>query len=171
MKLKFVFFFLLTTSLLIAQKTKSVQLLKNIDKEFYQKLSDSGFLFDFGEDESGLSVKYLRRGSGYYIDVGGSELIINGEIKLESPAEIKLFKEKSIFIDQAKASGKPDNVVEKIVEGKLNKFVQDNCLMHQSFVKNPDMTISQLVQEAVAKLGENITVNRFVRFALGEQSN
>ncbi len=81
---------------------KSVQLLKNIDKEFYQKLSDSGFLFDFGEDESGLSVKYLRRGSGYYIDVGGSELIINGEIKLESPAEIKLFKEKSIVLDNGK---------------------------------------------------------------------
>ena len=82
-----------------------------------------------------------------------------------------LDREKEIFIDQAKSSGKPENVVEKIVEGKLNKFVQDNCLMHQSFVKNPDMTISQLVQEAVAKLGENITINRFVRFSLGEQSN
>lgn len=82
-----------------------------------------------------------------------------------------LDREKAIFFDQAKSSGKPDNVVEKIVEGKLNKFIQDNCLMHQSFVKNPDVTISQLVQEAVAKLGENITVNRFVRFALGEQSN
>ena len=82
-----------------------------------------------------------------------------------------LDREKAIFVDQAKSSGKPNNVVEKIVEGKLNKFIQDNCLMHQSFVKNPDVTISQLVQEAVAKLGENITVNRFVRFALGEQSN
>ena len=82
-----------------------------------------------------------------------------------------LDREKEIFVDQAKSSGKPDNVVEKIVEGKLNKFVQDNCLMHQSFVKNPDVTISQLVQEAVAKLGENITINRFVRFALGEQLN
>ena len=82
-----------------------------------------------------------------------------------------LDREKAIFVDQAKSSGKPDNVVEKIVEGKLNKFIQDNCLMHQSFVKNPDVTISQLVQEAVAKLGENITVNRFVRFALGEQSS
>ena len=81
---------------------KSVQLLKNIDKEFYKKLSGSGFLFDFGEDESGLSVKYLRRGSGYYIDVGGSELIINGEIKLESPAEIKFFNEKSIVLDNGK---------------------------------------------------------------------
>ena len=82
-----------------------------------------------------------------------------------------LDREKEIFIDQAKSSRKPENVVEKIVEGKLNKFVQDNCLMHQSFVKNPDMTIAQLVQEAVAKLGENITINRFVRFSLGEQSN
>jgi elongation factor Ts len=82
-----------------------------------------------------------------------------------------LDREKEIFIDQAKSSGKPANVVDKIVEGKLSKFVQDNCLMHQSFVKNPDMTISQLVQEAVAKLGENITINRFVRFALGEKSS
>ena len=82
-----------------------------------------------------------------------------------------LDKEKEIFMDQAKSSGKPENVVEKIVEGKLNKFIEDNCLVHQSFVKNPDMTISQLVQEAVAKLGENITINRFVRFALGEQPN
>lgn len=81
---------------------KSVELLKNIDKEFYQKLEDSGFLFDFGEDESGLSIKYLRRGSGYYIDVGGSELIISGEINLESPAEIERFKEKSIVLNNGK---------------------------------------------------------------------
>ena len=79
-----------------------------------------------------------------------------------------LAKEKEIFLEQAKSSGKPDNVIEKIVDGKLNKFIEDNCLVHQSFVKNPDMTISQLVQEAVAKLGENITINRYVRFALGE---
>ena len=82
-----------------------------------------------------------------------------------------LDKEREIFIEQAKSSGKPDNVIDKIVEGKLNKFIEDNCLLHQSFVKNPDMTISQLIQEAVAKLGENITINRFVRFALGENSN
>ena len=82
-----------------------------------------------------------------------------------------LEKEKEIFVDQAKSSGKPDNVIEKIVEGKLNKFIEDNCLLHQSFVKNPDMTIAQLIQEAVAKLGENITINRFVRFALGENSS
>jgi elongation factor Ts len=80
-------------------------------------------------------------------------------------------KEKEIYIDQAKSSGKPDNVVEKIVEGKLKKFKEDSCLIYQSFVKNPDVTIGQLIQEGVSKLGENITINRFTRFSLGEQSN
>ena len=80
-------------------------------------------------------------------------------------------KEKEIYTDQAKSSGKPDNVVEKIVEGKLKKFKEDSCLIYQSFVKNPDVTIGQLIQEGVSKLGENITINRFTRFSLGEQSN
>ena len=81
---------------------KTVKKLKDIDKQFYTKLEKSGFMFDWGEDESGLSVKYLRRGSGYYIDVGGSDLIINGEIKLESPAEVKEFKENSIILSNGK---------------------------------------------------------------------
>jgi elongation factor Ts len=79
-------------------------------------------------------------------------------------------KEKEIYTDQAKATGKPDNVVDKIVEGKLNKFVEDNCLMQQTFIKNPEQNITQLLQESVAKIGENITINRFVRFAIGESS-
>ena len=79
-------------------------------------------------------------------------------------------KEKEIYIDQAKSSGKPDDVVEKIVDGKVKKFVEENCLLNQSFIKDPDVKISQLVQEAIATLGENITINRFVRFALGEKS-
>ena len=81
-----------------------------------------------------------------------------------------LAKEKEIYTDQAKSTGKPDNVIEKIVEGKLNKFVEDNCLMHQTFIKNPDQNITQLLQESVAKIGENITINRFVRFAIGESA-
>ena len=79
-------------------------------------------------------------------------------------------KEKEIYTDQAKATGKPDNVVNKIVEGKLNKFVEDNCLMQQTFIKNPEQNITQLLQESFAKIGENITINRFVRFAIGESS-
>jgi len=79
-------------------------------------------------------------------------------------------KEKEIYTDQAKATGKPDNVIDKIVEGKLNKFVEDNCLMQQTFIKNPEQNITQLLQESVAKIGENITINRFVRFAIGESA-
>ena len=88
-----------------------------------------------------------------------------------SLSEDLINKEKEIYTDQAKSSGKPDNVVEKIVEGKLKKFKENSCLIYQSFVKNPDVTIGQLIQEGVSKLGENITINRFTRFSLGEQSN
>ena len=88
-----------------------------------------------------------------------------------SLSEDLIAKEKEIYSDQAKSSGKPDNVVEKIVEGKLKKFKEDNCLVHQSFVKNPDVTILQLIQEFFSILSDSITINRFVRFALGEQSN
>ena len=85
------------------------------------------------------------------------------------PSEI-VDKEREIYIDQAKSSGKPNDIAEKIVDGKVKKFIEENCLINQSFVKDPDVKISQLVQEAIATLGENITINRFVRFALGEKS-
>ncbi len=79
-------------------------------------------------------------------------------------------KERDIYTEQAKSTGKPDNVVKKIVDGKIEKFIEENCLINQSFIKDPDVKIGQLIQEAIAKLGENITINRFVRFALGEKS-
>ena len=59
------------------------------DADFYKRLEEAGFMLDFGDDESGLSMKYLRRGSGYYIDVGASELIINGSIKLKSGSDVR----------------------------------------------------------------------------------
>jgi putative flavoprotein involved in K+ transport len=68
------------------------------DAEFYQRLTDAGFLLDFGEDGSGLFMKYLRRGSGYYIDVGASELVANGEIKLKSAVSIESIKPKSVVL-------------------------------------------------------------------------
>ena len=80
-------------------------------------------------------------------------------------------KEKEIFKAQAKESGKPDNVIDKIVDGKIDKFYSDVCLLEQSFVKNPDQTVGDLVTEAVAKLGENIKVCRFVRFKVGETTD
>jgi elongation factor Ts len=65
--------------------------------------------------------------------------------------------------------GKPANIVEKIVEGKMDKFYSNVCLVDQSFIKNPDLTISQLVAEKNKALSENIAVRRFVRFAVGEE--
>ncbi len=77
-------------------------------------------------------------------------------------------KEKEIYKSQAAQSGKPANILDKIAEGKLGKFYEENCLLHQKFVKDPDKTVEALVTEMVAKLGENIAVRRFMRFQLGE---
>lgn len=77
-------------------------------------------------------------------------------------------KEKDIFATQAKESGKPEKVIEKIVEGKLNKFFTENCLLKQPFVKNTDITIQDLLNEMMAKTGENIIIRRFAHYQLGE---
>ena len=80
----------------------------------------------------------------------------------------RLERERAIFREQALASGKPANVVDKIVEGKLEKFYSEFVLLEQPFVKDPDKTVAQLIAEKVAKIGENIKVRRFARFKLGE---
>ena len=85
----------------------------------------------------------------------------------EVTAEI-LEREKAIYRDQALASGKPANVVEKIVEGKMEKFYAEAVLLEQPFVKDTDTTIGQMITAKVAKIGENIKVRRFSRFKLGE---
>jgi len=85
----------------------------------------------------------------------------------EVPADI-VEREKEIYRDQVK--GKPAQVVDKIVEGKLNSFYQQFCLLEQASVRDPNVTISQLVQDAIRILGENITVSRFVRMKVGEQN-
>lgn len=85
----------------------------------------------------------------------------------EVPAEV-IEKERQIYIVQAKESGKPDNIIQKMVDGKVDKFLKDVCLMEQPFVKNPDITIEKMIIEAIAKLGENIAVRRFARFKVGE---
>ncbi|HSJ08894.1 MAG TPA: translation elongation factor Ts [Longimicrobiales bacterium] len=77
-------------------------------------------------------------------------------------------REKAVYLETVKNEGKPANIHEKIVEGKLKKFYAENTLLGQAFVKNPDMTIEQLVQEAASKTGERIVVRRFVRYLLGE---
>ncbi|MBY0371452.1 translation elongation factor Ts [bacterium] len=85
----------------------------------------------------------------------------------EVPAS-DLEKEKQIFRNQAAGSGKPPQVIEKIVEGKIGKFYEENCLLEQKFVKDPDLTVEGVVKAAIAKLGENIAVKRYARFQLGE---
>ena len=80
-------------------------------------------------------------------------------------------KEKQIYVSQAKESGKPEKVLEKIVEGKLKKFFSEACLLEQSFVKNPDIIIQDLLNELMAKTGENILIRRFARFQLGDAGN
>lgn len=84
----------------------------------------------------------------------------------EVPAEM-VEREKEIYINQAKDSGKPDNIIEKIVSGKIEKYLSEICLMDQKFVKNPDLTIQDLLNELIAKMGENISVKRFARFQIG----
>jgi len=79
-------------------------------------------------------------------------------------------REKDIYSEQAKSSGKPDNIIDKMVEGRLNKYYQENCLLEQNFIKDPDKKLQDIITETIATLGENITVNRYVRFAIGEDT-
>lgn len=86
------------------------------------------------------------------------------------PAE-DMEREKEIYRVQALESGKPEKVVEKIIEGKLKKFYSDVCLLEQAYVKDPDKTVRDLLNELKAKTGENIQIRRFVRFQLGENGD
>ena len=79
-----------------------------------------------------------------------------------------LKREKDIFIDQAKESGKPDNIIKKMVEGRIEKFYAESCLIEQQYIKDSERKVSDLLTEAVSTLGENIVINRFVRYAIGE---
>ena len=81
-----------------------------------------------------------------------------------------LDREKEIFGDQAKESGKPENIIDKIVDGKVEKYFAESCLLEQQYIKDPDRKVIDLITESVATLGENIVINRFIRFAIGETS-
>jgi elongation factor Ts len=77
-------------------------------------------------------------------------------------------KEKEILRAEAATSGKPEKVLDKIVEGRLEKFFTEQCLLEQAYIKNPDITVKDFIYDYIAKLGENITVRRFTRYQLGE---
>ena len=83
------------------------------------------------------------------------------------PEEI-IEKEKEIYTAQVKEMGKPENIIDKIVEGKIKKFIKDNCLLEQAYVRDPGLTISDLLNETISKIGENITIKNFARFQIGE---
>jgi elongation factor Ts len=92
-------------------------------------------------------------------------------VKREDVSEQDLADEREIARDQALKSGKPENVVDRIVEGKIDKFFSEVCLLEQAFVKDPSKTVGQLITEHVARIGENIQVARFARFVLGESAD
>ena len=77
-------------------------------------------------------------------------------------------KETEIYRAQMKEQGKPDNIIDKIVQGKIDKFYQEICLLEQNFVKDTDKTVRDVLNETISKLGENMIIKRFVRFQLGE---
>ena len=89
-------------------------------------------------------------------------------IRPEDVPEEIINKEKEIYRAQALETGKPEKIVDKIAEGKLQKFYKDNCLMSQVYVRDPSVTIDDLLSGLIAKIGENITIKRFVRFQVGE---
>jgi elongation factor Ts len=91
-------------------------------------------------------------------------------LRREEVTSEMLEKERDIYREQARATGKSDQVVEKIVTGKMEKFYEENCLYEQHYIKDESVTIGEMITQAIANLGENISVRRFVRFKVGEVS-
>jgi elongation factor Ts len=91
-------------------------------------------------------------------------------VRREDVPSAILERERAIYREQAAGTGKPAAVIEKIVDGKLEKYFADTCLLEQPYIKDPDKSVGQLITDTVARIGENIVIRRFARFQLGEQS-
>ena len=89
-------------------------------------------------------------------------------VRIEDVPADAIEKEKEILRNQALNEGKPAQIVDKMVEGRIEKYYKEVCLLEQPFIKNPDITVKELITESIAKIGENINVRRFVRFQLGD---
>ena len=143
------------------------------------------------QTKEGLIYSYIHAGSrlGVLLEIncetdfvaktdGFSELAHNIAMQIAATNPISLdissvdenliMREKDIFKEQAKSEGKPQNIIEKMIEGRLQKFFQESCLLEQTYIKDPDKKIKDLITESIATLGENISINRFTRFAIGE---
>jgi elongation factor Ts len=92
-------------------------------------------------------------------------------VRREDVTPEMLEKEREIYAAQARATGKPEPVIQKIVQGKMEKFYEESCLYEQHFIKDETVTIGEKITQAIAKLGENITIRRFARFKVGEIPN
>ncbi|MCH5586238.1 translation elongation factor Ts [Shimazuella sp. AN120528] len=120
----------------------------NCETDFVAKTPEFGaFVKDIAMQIAAMNPKYVRR---------------------EEVAEEEVEKEREILKQQALQEGKPANIVDKMVEGRLVKHFKEICLLDQVFVKDNDKTIDQLVKEQISRIGENITIRRFVRYELGE---
>ncbi|MBE3587078.1 MAG: translation elongation factor Ts [Thermoanaerobacteraceae bacterium] len=89
-------------------------------------------------------------------------------VRREDVPEDIIAREREVLTAQARNEGKPEKIIQKMVEGRLEKFYKEVCLLEQPFIKDPDITVQQLLTEKIAKIGENISVRRFVRYELGE---
>ncbi|MFD2670071.1 translation elongation factor Ts [Marinicrinis sediminis] len=89
-------------------------------------------------------------------------------VRREEVPQAELDKEREILRTQALNEGKPEKIVDKMVDGRMNKYYEEYCLLEQSFVKDPDKTVAELVNEKISTIGENISIRRFVRYELGE---
>jgi len=92
-------------------------------------------------------------------------------VSREQVPEELVKSEQDIYTEQAKNSKKPDKVIEKIVVGKMDKYFQETCLLEQPFIKDPDKIVKDLITESIATLGENISLGRYIRYAVGESNN
>lgn len=89
-------------------------------------------------------------------------------IRREELDQAVIDKEKEIYKDQAQSSGKPDHIIDKIVQGRVEKYYQEVCLIEQDYIKDPEKTINDLLTETISKVGENVTIKHFARFRIGK---
>ena len=143
------------------------------------------------QTKEGIIYSYIHAGSrlGVLLEIncetdfvaktdGFSELAHNVAMQIAATNPISLdissidqtlvAREKDIFKEQAKSEGKPKHIIEKMIEGRLQKFYQESCLLEQTYIKDSDKKIKDLITESIATIGENISISRFTRFAIGE---
>ena len=144
--------------------------------------------------QDGLVYSYIHHGGrlGVLVEVncetdfvantdGVKELVHNLAIQIAATNPVSVSREQvpeelvkseqDIYTEQAKNSKKPDKMIEKIVTGKMDKYFQEICLLEQPFIKDPDKIVKDLITESIATLGENISVGRYIRYAVGESNN